>query len=75
MDAYAYALLAAGHIDIIIEAGLKSYDIQAPIALVEAAGGVITNWTGDPASDGGQVLACGDKRLQKQILDILCDYV
>ena len=75
MDAYAYALLAAGHIDIIIEAGLKAYDIQAPIALVEAAGGVITNWTGHSASDGGQVLACGDKRLQKQILDILCDYV
>ena len=71
MDAYAYALLASGHIDIVIEAGLKAYDIQAPIALIEAAGGVVTNWSGSSAWDGGRVLACGDKRLHEQILDIL----
>ena len=71
MDAYAYALLASGYIDIVIEAGLKTYDIQAPIALIEAAGGVVSNWTGGSALQGGQVLACGDKRLHKEILDIL----
>ena len=75
MDAYAYALLASGYIDIVLEAGLKPYDIQAPIALIEAAGGIVTNWSGSSANGGGQVLACGDKRLHRQILDILRDYV
>ena len=75
MDAYAFALLASGHIDIVMEAGLNAYDIHAPIALIEAAGGVVTNWTGKSALDGGQVLACGDQFLHKQILDILSDYV
>ena len=75
MDAYAYALLASGYIDIVIEAGLKMHDIQAPIALIEAAGGVVTNWTGGSALHGGQVIACGDKRLHKEILDILCNYI
>lgn len=75
MDAYAYALLASGHIDIVIEAGLKEYDIQAPIALIEAAGGIVTNWSGDSASDGGQVVACGDKHLHREIIGLLCNYV
>ena len=75
MDAYAYALLAAGHLDIIIEAGLKAYDIQAPIALIEAAGGLVTNWTGGSANDGGRVLACGDKNLHGKVLNILCNHV
>ena len=75
MDAYAYALLASGYIDVVIEAGLKTYDIQAPIALIEAAGGVVSNWTGGSALQGGQVLACGDKRLHKEILDILDNHV
>ena len=74
LDAYAYALLASGHIDIVIEAGLKAYDIQAPIAVIEAAGGVVTNWMGGLVADGGQVLACGDKRIHRQILDIFSNY-
>lgn len=56
-DCYAYALLAAGHIDLVVEAGLQAYDVQAPIAVIEAAGGIVTNWQGDPAYMGGQVLA------------------
>lgn len=75
LDAYAYALLASGHIDIVIESGLKLYDIQAPIALIEAAGGIVTNWTGNSASGGGQVVASGDKRLHEKILNILGNYV
>lgn len=71
LDAYAYALLAAGHLDIIIEAGLKSYDILASIALIEAAGGVVSDWNGRAAINGGQVLACGDKSIHKVALDIL----
>ena len=54
MDCYAYALLAAGQIDLVIEAGLHAYDIMAPIAVIEAAGGVVTDWQGGPAGNGGQ---------------------
>jgi len=42
MDCYAYALVASGQVDLVIEAGLQSYDIQGPLALVQAAGGIVT---------------------------------
>ncbi|SIT79381.1 inositol monophosphatase family protein [Pontibaca methylaminivorans] len=71
MDCYAYALLAAGHIDLVIEAGLNAYDIQAPIALIEAAGGIVTDWAGAPAWGGGQVLAAANPRLHAAALDLL----
>ena len=71
MDAYAFGLLAAGHIDIVIEAGLKNYDICAPIAVIEAAGGVVTNWAGEKIINGGKVLACGDKTLHAEVVSIL----
>lgn len=71
MDCYAYALLAAGQVDLVIEAGLNAYDIQAPIALVEAAGGIVTNWQGGPAHHGGQVIAAGNAELHRQALRIL----
>ena len=48
MDCYAYALVASGQVDLVIEAGLQPYDIQAPIALVQAAGGIVTDWDGGP---------------------------
>ncbi|MFQ6551649.1 inositol monophosphatase family protein [Aestuariibius insulae] len=57
MDCYAYALLAAGQIDLVIEAGLNAYDIQAPIAVIEAAGGVVSSWDGGDAAGGGRVIA------------------
>ena len=74
MDCYAYALLAAGHIDLVIEAGLQAYDIQAPIALIEAAGGNVTNWTGGPAHRGGQVVAASNPSLLKAALTFLGPY-
>ena len=71
MDCYAYALLAAGHVDLVVEAGLNSYDIQAPIALIKAAGGVITDWQGGPAHEGGQVLAAANAELHAAALAVL----
>ena len=71
MDCYAYALLASGHIDLVIEAGLKAYDIQAPIALIEAAGGIVTNWRGDSAQGGGQAVAASNIKLLEQVLPYL----
>lgn len=63
MDCYAYALLASGQVDLVIEAGLQAYDIQAPIALVEAAGGIVTGWDGGPADQGGQAIAAATPEL------------
>lgn len=70
-DCYAYALLAAGQIDLVIEAGLQAYDIQAPIAVVEAAGGVVTNWEGGPAHDGGRAIAAATPELHRAALELL----
>ena len=71
MDCYAYALLAAGQIDLVIEAGLSNYDIQGPIAVVQAAGGIVTDWQGGPAHNGGRVLAAASAQQHQAALDIL----
>ena len=71
MDCYAYALLAAGQIDLVIEAGLNAYDIQAPIALIEAAGGIVTDWQGGPAHLGGRAVAAANRDVHAQALALL----
>ena len=71
LDCYAYALLALGQVDLVIEAGLQAYDIVAPIAVVEAAGGIVTNWQGGPVHEGGQVLAAATPELHEQALALL----
>lgn len=70
-DCYAFALLAGGHIDLVLEAGLKPYDVGGLIPLIEQAGGVITNWDGGPAEMGGEILAAGDPVLHAKVLDML----
>lgn len=71
MDCYAYALLACGQIDLVVEAGLQPYDILAPIAVIEAAGGIVTDWRGGPAHGGGRVLAAANVRQHAAALEIL----
>jgi inositol-phosphate phosphatase / L-galactose 1-phosphate phosphatase / histidinol-phosphatase len=63
-DCYAYGLLAAGFVDLVIEASLKPYDFCAMIAIVEGAGGVATDWRGEKLGLGsdGRVLVAGDRR-------------
>lgn len=70
-DCYAYAMVAAGFMDVVIESGLEAYDIQALIPIVEGAGGVVTNWTGGSAADGGQVVASATQALHEQVLSLL----
>jgi histidinol phosphatase-like enzyme (inositol monophosphatase family) len=61
-DAYAYAMVAAGTMDLVIEAGLKCWDIDAAIPVIEGAGGAVTDWRGAAVgSEGGQVLIGGDQ--------------
>jgi myo-inositol-1(or 4)-monophosphatase len=67
-DCYAYAMLAGGHIDLVIESGLKQHDVAALIPVIEGAGGVFSNWRGGPAFMGGQVIAAGDQRAHAQAL-------
>lgn len=70
-DCYGYALVAAGQIDLVIEAGLQTYDVVAPIAVIEAAGGLVTNWQGGPAHLGGQVLAAANRGVHAAALELL----
>jgi myo-inositol-1(or 4)-monophosphatase len=72
-DCYAYALVAAGQIDLVIEAGLYAYDVAAPIAVIEAAGGVVTDWTGAPAHGGGRIIAAANAAIHAEALAILKD--
>lgn len=74
MDCYAYALLAAGQVDLVIEAGLNAYDIQGPIGVIEAAGGIVTDWKGGPAHEGGRALAAANKDIHAQALAILSEF-
>ena len=71
MDCYAYALLAQGQVDLVIEAGLQPYDIQAPIAVIQAAGGIVTDWTGGPAHNGGTAIAAATPDLHAAAMAIL----
>jgi myo-inositol-1(or 4)-monophosphatase len=70
-DCYGYCLLAAGFVDLIVEAGLKPYDIVALVPIIEAAGGLVTTWDGGPATEGGRIVAAGDKRIHQEALAIL----
>lgn len=71
LDCYAYALIAAGQIDLVVEAGLQAYDVQAPIAVIEAAGGIVTDWEGRPVHHGGRVLAAANAAIHHEALEIL----
>jgi myo-inositol-1(or 4)-monophosphatase len=70
-DCYAYCMLAAGHVDLIIECGLKPYDVMALIPIITGAGGVITTWEGGAPHAGGRIVAAGDKRVHAAALEML----
>ncbi|CAL1384912.1 unnamed protein product [Linum trigynum] len=79
-DCYAYALLASGYVDLVIESGLKPYDFLALIPVIEGAGGIITDWNGrdlswkasqDSKAPSFNVVAAGDRQIHQQALDAL----
>ncbi len=70
-DCYSYCLLAMGQIDLVIESGLQSYDILPLLPIVEAAGGFVTDWQGQPLSGGGSVVAAAGPELHAQALELL----
>jgi histidinol phosphatase-like enzyme (inositol monophosphatase family) len=68
-DAYAYAMVAAGTLDLVVESGLKCWDIDAAIPVIEGAGGVVRDWSGQPVGrHGGRVILAGDERLMTEAL-------
>lgn len=70
-DCYAYCMVAAGTVDVVVESGLQPYDILPLIPIIEGAGGNVTNWEGGPVHDGGRVVATGDARLHDRVLRVL----
>jgi myo-inositol-1(or 4)-monophosphatase len=70
-DCYAYCMLAAGHIDLVIETELKPYDILPLIPIIRGAGGIVTSWDGGPATAGGRVIAAGDEGVHAAAMKIL----
>jgi myo-inositol-1(or 4)-monophosphatase len=70
-DCYAYCMLAAGHVDLVIECGLQPHDIVPLIPIIEGAGGMVTTWDGAGAQGGGNVVAASDRRVHAAALEIL----
>lgn len=69
LDAYAYARLAGGTIDLVAESELKPWDIAALVPVVRGAGGLATDWRGNPAKLNGQlVCACSQPVLDQALL-------
>lgn len=72
-DCYNYGLLAAGHLDLVVEAGLKLHDLAALVPVVEGAGGMMCDWNGEPLHAGseGHVIALGDPARLEDVLEAL----
>jgi len=70
-DCYLYAMLAAGHYDLVVEPSLNPYDIAGLIPIVENAGGVVTTWDGGSAAGGGHVVAAANPRLHELALEVI----
>src|SRR6266478_4998033 len=70
-DCYAYCMLAAGHVDLVIETELKPYDVLPLMPIIVGAGGVITTWEGGAPHAGGRIIAAGDKRVHAAAMEVL----
>ena len=70
-DCYAYCMLAAGHVDLVIETELKPYDVLPLVPIIAGAGGVITTWEGGAPHQRARIVAAGDKRVHAAALAML----
>ena len=64
-------MLAAGHVDLVIETELKPYDVIPLVPIITGAGGVITTWENGPPYAGGRIVAAGDKRVHAAAMAVL----
>lgn len=74
LDCYGYAMLAAGHGELVVEEGLKDVDIAAMIPLIEEAGGIVTTWSGKSAVKGGQVIAAANQAIYDKAIEYLASH-
>jgi inositol-phosphate phosphatase / L-galactose 1-phosphate phosphatase / histidinol-phosphatase len=74
-DCCSYGALASGGLDVLVESGLDDHDFLPMVAIVKGAGGVITDWTGQPLHrrSDGRVLAAATPALHAQALAVLHD--
>ena len=70
-DCYAYCMLAAGHVDLVIETEIKPHDIVPLIPIISGAGGIVTTWEGEAADAGGRIIAAGDERVHAAAMQLL----
>ena len=70
-DCYAYCMLAAGHIDLVIETELKPHDVLPLVPIVAGAGGVMTTWENGSPAAGGRIIAAGDSRIHAAAMELL----
>jgi myo-inositol-1(or 4)-monophosphatase len=70
-DCYAYCMLAAGHLDLIVETELKPHDVIPLMPIIAGAGGIVTTWEGEPANNGGRIIAAGDRRVHEEAMRVL----
>ena len=70
-DCYTPCMVAAGHADLVIEAQMKPWDILPLVPIIEAAGGVVSDWSGAPAGRSSQVVVAGERGLHREVLNVL----
>jgi myo-inositol-1(or 4)-monophosphatase len=70
-DCYFYCMLAMGFIDLVVECGLKPFDIAPLIPIIEGAGGIVTTWDGGNPAKGGQIVAAGDLAIHAKAVEVL----
>jgi myo-inositol-1(or 4)-monophosphatase len=70
-DCYAYCMLAAGQVDLVIETQLKPHDVLPLIPIIEGAGGVITTWENGRPHGGGRIIAAGDRGMHTRAMELL----
>ena len=70
-DCYTPCLLAAGQIDLVVESGLQPFDVQPLMPIVEAAGGIVSDWRGNRADQGGDIVFAGERALLQMALETL----
>ncbi len=71
-DCYAYCMIAAGQIDLVIETEIKPFDIAALIPIITGAGGIVPPGS-EPAASGGRIIAAGDKRVHEAAMKMLAE--
>ena len=70
-DCYSYCLLADGHVDVVVESGLKPWDIRALEPIISNAGGIIRTWENKEIYNGGSIIACNNKKIFRESRSIL----